>query len=228
MPRILHFVWIGDDPIPPERQSCIDSCIKAHPGWDVRVWRDVADFGLLHNKRAFYGADKLAPTTWPHARFQIASNVLRFEVMLRYGGLFFDTDIVCLRSLEPLIQRVEDEGKAGMLGWEIERRWLGEAVIASVPSAPFMQRIVDNLEPWAFKRAGKPATCTVGPQYVTPILKGTDELADVLVMPQSAFFPARYDQPELSQAIADGSHPSPDSWCSHLFMNNRARQAAKR
>lgn len=224
IPRRLHFVWAGDDPIPPERQRCIDSCIAHHPGWEVSVWTSVEQFGLLHNRRAFYGADDLAPASWPHSRYQIMSNVLRFEVMLRYGGLFFDTDIVCLRSLEPLVERVEAGGKAGMLGWEIQSRWLGEAVIAAVPGAPFMQKIVSNLERWAFAHKGRPATVTVGPQYITPLLKHSVELADVLVMPQRAFFPARFDQPELSQAMADGTTPAPGSYAVHCFFNNRRKR----
>lgn len=197
-----------------------------HPGWDVTIWRDVSDFGLLRNKRAFFGAAELAPKSWPHARYQIASNVLRFEVMQRYGGVFFDTDVTCLRSLEPLIERVESEGKAGMLGWEIQDKWLGEAVIAAVPGAPFMARIVDNLEAWAFKHKGRAATVTVGPQYITPLLRGTPELADVLVMPQTAFYPARHNQPALGDALVRGEGLSPDTWCIHQFMNARRRRMA--
>jgi inositol phosphorylceramide mannosyltransferase catalytic subunit len=223
VPRTLHFVWL-DEEIPPQRQACIDSCIAMHPGWDVRIWRDVSEFGPLRNGRAFHAASELAPSTWPHARYQIASNVLRFEVMLRHGGLFFDTDITCLRSLEPLIERVEAEGKAGMLGWEIERKWLGEAVIAAVPGAPFMERIVSHLEPWAFARAGKAATITVGPQYVTPLLRGSKELRDVLVMPQRAFFPARHNQPDLGDSLASGK-AHPDTYAVHGFHNFRRKQA---
>ena len=226
LPRVLHFIWLDED-IPPERQACIDSCIAMHPGWDVRIWRDVSEFGLLHNRRAFYGAAELAPKTWPHARYQIASNVLRFEVMLRYGGLFLDTDITCLRSLEPLVERVESEGRDGMLGWEIQGRWLGEAVIAAVPGAPFMQRIVDHLEPWAFRRAGKAATVTVGPQYITPLLRGTPELARVLVMGQRAFFPARHNQPDLGDRLVAGE-AHPDTYAIHAFMNHRKRKALER
>jgi mannosyltransferase OCH1-like enzyme len=214
---------LDDEDIPDSRQVCIDSCIDAHPGWDVTIWRDVADFGLLRNKRAFFGADELAPATWPHARYQIASNVLRFEVMARYGGVFFDTDMYCLRPIDDLIEQAESQGKAGALGWEIQDKWLGEAFIACEPGAPFMEKIVANLEGWAFKHKGRAATVTVGPQYITPLLKGSPEIDDVLVMPQTAFFPARHNQPALGDAMVRKA--SPDTWCVHGFFNYRRRVA---
>jgi mannosyltransferase OCH1-like enzyme len=222
-PRVLHFIWLDDD-IPTERQACIDSCIALHPGWDVRIWRSVADFGLLRNRRAFFGADQIAPVPPQGNPHQIRTNVLRFEIMLRFGGVFLDSDITCLKPLDPIIERAECEGKSGVLGWEIQNRWLGEAVIGCVPGAPFMERIVSHLEPWAFARKGKHATITVGPQYITPLLKSSKELRDVLVMPQVTFFPARHDQPELSDAIASGEKQSPESTCVHRFGNFRRRR----
>lgn len=202
----------------------MDSCIAAHPGWEVTLWTSVDQFGLLQNKRAFFGADALAPLPPKGNPGQVRSNVLRFEIMLRYGGVFLDTDIWCHQSLEPLVAQAESEGKAGILGWEVQDRWLGEAVIAAHPKAGFMQRIVDGLEPWAFRRARRAATVTVGPQYITPRLLGSPELHDVMVVPEHTFYPAAYNQPERSSGLVSGEIPLPEGTvATHMFGNFRRR-----
>jgi hypothetical protein len=213
-----------DEDIPAQRQACMDSVIAHHPGWDVTVWRSLEQFGLLRNKRAFFAADELAPKTWPHARWQIVSNILRFEVLARHGGVYVDSDVWCHRPLDDLLERTEAGGKDGFLAWEIERRWLGEAVVGCVSGAPFMERIVSNLEAWAFARAGQAATKTVGPQYITPLLLGTPELERVLVLPQRTFFPARHNEPAKGDAIIAGDAPE-GTWMTHGFFNYRRKQA---
>lgn len=204
----------------------MSSCIEAHPGYSVRIWRDPAKLGTLVNQAVYDAAEDIAPLAPRGNPWQIRSNVLRFEIMLRFGGIFLDSDITALRSMEPLVQRVESEDLDGMLGWEIQDRWLGEAVIAAVPGAPFLERIVSGLESWAMGRKRKPATVTVGPQYITPRLRGTPELDRVLVMPQAAFFPARHNQPELGDRIvAEGADAHPDVYGVHGFFNFRRKQA---
>lgn len=222
IPRRLHFIYL-DEPIPANRQACIDSCIAKHPDWDVTVWTSLDQFGLLRNKRVFFEADRIAPLPPRGNPHQIRTNVLRFEIMARFGGVFLDSDIWALRAIDDIIERAEEQGRSGVLGWEIQDRWLGEAVIACEPGAPFMERIVSHLEPWAMARKRKAATITVGPQYITPLLVGSPELDDVLVMPQAAFFPARHDQPNLGDSIVARRVAAPDTYLVHLFGNFRRR-----
>lgn len=229
IPRVLHFIWLGatdGDPIPADRQACIDRAAELHPGWDLRVWTSLDQFGLLHNKRAFFDADAIAPKAPRGNPHQIRTNVLRFEIMARHGGVFLDSDVWCLRPLDEVTERTEAGGYDGFLGWEIEQRWLGEAVIGCVPGAAFMARIVDHLEPWAFARRRQAATCTVGPQFITPLLVGTPELARVAVFSQQHFFPARHDEPDLSDALVEGRTAAhPDTVAVHRFGNFRRKRA---
>jgi len=224
IPRHAHIIWL-DEEIPPERQACIDSFQRMHPEWELTVWRSVADFGLLRNRSVFRSAELIAPPAPRGNPHQIRTNVLRFEVMARYGGVFLDSDVFCLKPLDPIVERIEAEGRAGALAWEIADRWLGEAVIFCEPGAAFMERIISGLERWAFQHKGRPATVTVGPQYITPRLRGSKELENVLLLPQESFFPARHDQPDLGDRIVSGVTPSPGSYGVHLFANFRRKKA---
>lgn len=222
IPRVLHFIWL-DEPIPDNRRRCIDTCIDKHPDWDVKVWTSIDQFGLLRNQRVFDHASDIAPKAPRGNPEQVRTNVLRFEMMARYGGVFLDSDVWALRPIDNIVEKAEEQDCSGVLGWEIQDRWLGEAVIMAQPGAPFVERIVSHLEPWAFARARQPATKTVGPQFITPLLVGTSELEDVLLMPQAAFFPARHDQPRLADSIIDRSVVAPDTYLVHRFGNFRRR-----
>src|SRR4051812_26373419 len=44
LPRTIHHVWMGDDPIPPFVAACRQSVIDLHPGWEFRLWTDASIF----------------------------------------------------------------------------------------------------------------------------------------------------------------------------------------
>lgn len=67
------------------------------------------------------------------------SDVLRLEILLAYGGVYLDIDVLTLRSFEPLLQL----GDAVMAFEDGSRRLIGSAVIIARRKAVFLQRIYD-------------------------------------------------------------------------------------
>ena len=45
--------------------------------------------------------------------FAMKSDILRYELLLRYGGLYCDLDFECLRSIKPLLAQVGEETFGG-------------------------------------------------------------------------------------------------------------------
>ncbi|NYK77369.1 hypothetical protein GPW07_24425, partial [Salmonella enterica subsp. enterica serovar Typhimurium] len=74
-----------------------ESWRRHHPSWEVRLWTDENLPDDLVRKEAYERLRKPAER----------SDIIRLEVVLRYGGVYVDTDIECLRSIEPLIEGVE-------------------------------------------------------------------------------------------------------------------------
>jgi len=69
----------------------------------------------------------------PLLHYAHISDVVRLEALLKYGGIYLDIDVLCLKSFAPL-RRFEAvmgiEGKGGLCN----------AVIMAVPEAPFIRR----------------------------------------------------------------------------------------
>jgi mannosyltransferase OCH1-like enzyme len=93
IPKIFHYVWLGQ-PMPTKFQDLIDIWKEKHPTWEFKLWNEttVESFGL-HNK-ALYSAMKN-----PSAK----SDVVRHEVLHRFGGIYSDTDFLCNKPLDDLL-----------------------------------------------------------------------------------------------------------------------------
>jgi mannosyltransferase OCH1-like enzyme len=82
IPKIIHQIWLGS-PVPKKFQDLINTWKEKHPDWEHRLWTDsdVSKFQLI-NKTAY----NLAPN------YGMKSDILRYEILHRYGGLYVDTD----------------------------------------------------------------------------------------------------------------------------------------
>eukprot|EP00981_Chlorochromonas_danica_P000932 scaffold225_cov194-Ochromonas_danica.AAC.1 len=40
IPRIVHFIWIGSNPLPAYSQTVIQRFQVVHPSWEVKYWDD--------------------------------------------------------------------------------------------------------------------------------------------------------------------------------------------
>lgn len=96
IPRIIHRVWVGPNEMPEEFQRYGETWREHHPGWEVRLWTD-------DNLPAFEdpGAPRRARSLTER------SDVVRYEVLRRFGGVYVDADFECVRALDPLLAGVE-------------------------------------------------------------------------------------------------------------------------
>ncbi len=86
IPKIVHQIWIGPHPAPREwMQSWVDFCKRY--GWQYMVWDDARIDALkLTNVKEYNSSDS----------YQQKSDIARYEIMYRYGGLYVDCDMVNL------------------------------------------------------------------------------------------------------------------------------------
>ncbi len=98
IPAKLHFIWLGSV-MPPDVELIINTWKLHHPGWEVHIWNDakLPDFTWTsaHTKKAFYEAK-----TWAEK-----ADVLRYETLYQFGGVYSDIDIICYKSFNDLISQ---------------------------------------------------------------------------------------------------------------------------
>lgn len=100
IPKTIHFIWISTDwgkdqaALPKQVRQNIAAWKQTNPLWFVVVWTNAMvrkHFPRLLN-------DVLSKV--PLAAF--ASDILRYAVLAKFGGLYLDTDIVPIKPLTPM------------------------------------------------------------------------------------------------------------------------------
>src|SRR6266436_7942477 len=92
IPKIIHQIWLGSE-LPEEFIALQQSWIEYHLGrdWLYKLWtdEDVANMELYN--KAFYDATD---------NYGIKSDILRWEILYNFGGVYIDMDFECLRALD--------------------------------------------------------------------------------------------------------------------------------
>jgi inositol phosphorylceramide mannosyltransferase catalytic subunit len=97
IPRTIHRVWLGGHPMPEREARFGESFAQHNPGWTMRLWTDedlpTLDIGESERERSRSASE--------------LSNLVRYEVLHRYGGVYVDTDFECLRPLTPILRGID-------------------------------------------------------------------------------------------------------------------------
>ena len=94
IPKIIHYCWFGRNPLPDSAQRCIDSWRKFLPDYEIKEWNeDNFDVNSIPYTEQAYKAKKYA----------FVSDYARFWILYHEGGLYFDTDVEVIKSLDDII-----------------------------------------------------------------------------------------------------------------------------
>ena len=101
IPKVMHFVWLGPKSFPKESIENVYSWVRNHPDWKFKFWTDtkrptphprmelhlISNFEFKALKECFLNSDNYAEK----------SDVLRYEILYKEGGLYVDHDVKCYR-----------------------------------------------------------------------------------------------------------------------------------
>lgn len=164
IPRILHQTWKTPE-VPPEWRIARESWLRAHPGWRHRFWTD-RDLDRLVRRRApaFYAFWRGYPE--PIQRVDAA----RYLLLHEFGGVYADLDMICLRSLDDLLENELVLPRTRPLG-------LSNQLMAARPGHPLFRSAMADL-PVAYRRWQRPwvprhfrVILTTGPLFLTGLYR---------------------------------------------------------
>ena len=96
IPKIIHYCWFGRNPLPELAQKCIASWKKYLPDYEIKEWNEYNfDVNIIPYTAEAYAQKKYA----------FVSDYARFWILYRYGGIYFDTDVEVIRSIDDIIAR---------------------------------------------------------------------------------------------------------------------------
>ena len=147
IPKIIHQIWVGG-PVPEKYDEWRQSWQDMHPDWEYKLWTD-ADIPSLHiHNRAIY--DK-APD------FAAKADVLKYEILYQFGGMYVDIDFECLQSFDGLHHRYNFYS-----GISNERTFaIALGLLGAAPGHPILKHCIEAARPKLLQMG------RMGPGYFT-------------------------------------------------------------
>lgn len=181
IPRVLHRIWLDHrdgarDPLPQEFARNGQQWQALHPDWDVMLWRDRGELPPMNNARVFADAARWYPRDWK--RFE--ADVLRLELLWRYGGVYVDTDVRPVKPVDELLDGVSclvGRSPQSLGGWHP----ITNAVMAATPRHPYIAALLNQLAPVVRQYHRKPLSRSIGPWHLTRVWE-SGEWPDVTVL----------------------------------------------
>ena len=94
IPKIIHYCWFGRNPLPKSAKRCIESWKKFMPDYEIKEWNeDNFDVNIIPFTKEAYSVNKYA----------YVSDYARLWILYHYGGVYFDTDVEVIRSMDDII-----------------------------------------------------------------------------------------------------------------------------
>lgn len=171
IPKIVHQVWLGRRPIPAAFHRYRRTWRQHHPSWKCQLWTEDTLPPL-----------RCAPVLCRARTFAEQADVVRLELLSRFGGVYADMDFECRRSLDSLVERV-----GAFAGLE-RRGWVGNAILGATAGHPAFTFALTQA--MALVGQGRHAVESTGPFLLTRILA---EFPSVALVAPHLLYPIAWD-----------------------------------
>ena len=94
VPKIIHYCWFGGKPKRELANKCISSWRRYCPGYEIIEWNE-SNFDVNFNK---YVNEAFNSKKWA-----FVTDVVRLYVLVKYGGIYMDTDVEVLKPLDEFL-----------------------------------------------------------------------------------------------------------------------------
>lgn len=112
--KIIHYCWFGGKPLPRKLKKYTKSWKKFLPDYELKEWNENNfDISITDFSKEAYKQKKWA----------FVSDVARFYALKEYGGIYFDTDVEIIKSIDHIKNNYFWAGKE-------DNKHIGTAVIA--------------------------------------------------------------------------------------------------
>ncbi len=132
IPKILHYCWFGGNEYSPIVKDCMESWKKYLSDFEWIKWDET-------NSPMEHPMVKKAVET---KKYAFAADYTRMYALYEYGGVYLDTDMEIIKSLEPLLE------KDGFLAYEDTKKDgsgknINAAIVGITPKHPLIKKMLD-------------------------------------------------------------------------------------
>lgn len=94
IPKTIHYCWFGGNELPEKNIKWIESWRKYCPDYEIIRW-DETNYN--------YKKNRFMQQAYENMKWGFVSDYARLDVVHEYGGIYLDTDVEVIRSLDDLL-----------------------------------------------------------------------------------------------------------------------------
>ena len=94
IPKVIHYCWFGGSELPEYVERCIQSWKKFCPDYQIKRW-DESNYNF--EKYPF------CREAYEKKKWAFVSDVARLDIVYSEGGIYLDTDVELIKSLDDLL-----------------------------------------------------------------------------------------------------------------------------
>jgi len=209
VPRIIHHIWIGPEPLPEDHRLWIETWRRQHPHWQHRLWTEEN-----------LPQDPIRPEILERLRVPVErADMLRLEILYRYGGLYVDADVECLSPIDRTL------GDAEFVAVCMKPGRVTNTLIAAVPGHPLLEAALREIRPmqeyWTLSAPSATLKEVAGPPLLRRLIP---KYPDVKLLEPPLVFPATPEERERAIAV----HHVARNWHNVAALRGAMLQAERR
>lgn len=135
IPKIIHYCWFGGNPKPKLAEKCIKSWKTYCPDYEIIEWNE--------NSFDIAGAPLYVRQAYEAKKWAFVTDYVRLYAMVNYGGIYMDTDVELIGSLDRFLDN------RAFSGFENERD-IPTGIMASEKDFPMFLDLLHYYDSAAF------------------------------------------------------------------------------
>lgn len=93
IPKVIHCIWLGGNDLPALEKKCISSWRNNLPDYEIKFW-DESNYSP--NNKDYQSAFK-------KKQWAFCADYARMDILLNHGGIYLDTDMEIIKTLDPFL-----------------------------------------------------------------------------------------------------------------------------
>lgn len=218
IPLLVHQIWLGS-PFPEKYRKWQQTWQNLGNGWTYKLWTEQEVKELKLFNQAIYDQE---------TNFGAKSDILRMEILYKYGGLYIDTDFECLNPSVFLELHYNLDFYTAFHPADCLVYLLANGLVAATPKHPVIKGYIDELPiKYKLSKSFKEIIATTGPGFFTQMfLKYTNPNFRDIAFPPSFVYPLGHLLPPqaLTFEAIKKSVIKPESFAIHWWESSWVQQ----
>lgn len=135
IPKIIHYCWLSNDPIPQNLQECMLSWKRYLPDYEFILW----NFDRFPKEKSRWVSE-----AFDNRKYAFAADYIRLYALYHYGGIYLDMDVEVIKAFDDLLDADE------LICYESNRNVFEMATIGASKGAAWVKDILDYYDGRSF------------------------------------------------------------------------------